>query len=562
MKSFPKSETLVAFKRISFLIAVLSLTGGMAVGKMLDFTPIYFLEAFLGIFFFILPYLPKHLGLDLTVCIFFTILNGALVFYGILLGPLSEIHLLVAFLLGASCYLLRGKKLLYYPAGLVLSMLIFLELNYYYHWFEPVPVAVKSAVYIRWITVTAGTSLSAVTIFYFVRSWVNARFYSLVQKIAAQNQELVVAMAAKSRADMVSHELRTPLNSILGIAQLLHAKRREFKKDTQTEIQHLLESTLVTQLIVNNSLDASFLGAGKQYKLQRSTVDLKDLIESTFIMQRYVANSRGVKIQLNYQEGLPPYIVTDEVLCLKIFNNLFSNLVKYAPANTTAEIRVTCDNKYLYVQTINSGSIDAGLLHKIFDAFESSAVEVNSTGLGLFLSRSYARMQQGDITVQSENGQTIFCCKLPLEKGEAKNKKTQLFSTPGSLRGYSILAVDDDRIERDIISKRIAQTGAACVTVGDMEEAKAYLSENTPSLILTDYQLTPTSNCLGLIDYIRGDERLKEVPVIILSGDSHSNAETVRTLRADGALTKPYSTRDLESILRQHLVPVRLLLKR
>ncbi|WP_291911552.1 ATP-binding protein [Chitinophaga sp. CB10] len=545
------------------MIAVLSLTGGMAVGKVLDFTPIFYVETFIGIFFFVIPYLPKYLGLDLTICLFFTILNAALVFYGILLGPLSEIHLLVAFLLGASCYLLRGKKLLLFPAGMVVSMLIFLELNYYNHWFKPLDISYRHAILVRWIVVFTGSSLSAVTIFYFVKSWVNSKFYSLTRKIAEQNVELASAIECKSRyVDMLSHELRTPLNSILGIAQLLNARRSDFDHDTQVEVQHLLESTLISELIVNNSLDFSRINSGKQYQLQRSTVDLKDLIESTFIMQRYVANSRGVKIQLNYQEGLPPYIVTDEVLCLKIFNNLFSNLVKYAPANTTAEIRVTCDNKYLYVQTINSGSIDAGLLHKIFDAFESSAVEVNSTGLGLFLSRSYARMQQGDITVQSENGQTIFCCKLPLEKGEAKNKKTQLFSTPGSLRGYSILAVDDDRIERDIISKRIAQTGAACVTVGDMEEAKAYLSENTPSLILTDYQLTPTSNCLGLIDYIRGDERLKEVPVIILSGDSHSNAETVRTLRADGALTKPYSTRDLESILRQHLVPVRLLLKR
>ncbi|MBV8256020.1 MAG: response regulator [Chitinophaga sp.] len=544
------------------MVAILSLTGGMTVGKVLHFTPIYYLEAFLGVFFFILPSLPKYIGLNLTICTFFVILNGALVFYGIILGPLAEIHLLVSFLFGASVCLLRGKMLLIFPTTLVLSMLLFLELNYSFGWFPPISIAKEHANIIRWIVLATGTGLTAATIFYYVQfsGQVNARFHRLNEKLRISHEQLEEAMQAKSRyVDMVSHELRTPLNSILGIAQLFYLKRNEFDPELRKEVDNILGAAMLCQQVVNNVLDLSRLNAIKHYETKRNSIDLKDLVESSYTMQRYVANGRGVSIHLSYHEQLPTLIYADEILCMKILNNLFSNMVKYAPQHTNAEIRVSCDQKFIYFQTINAGTIDETLMTKLFAEFSSSATEENSTGLGLFLSRTYARHLKGDIIVNSADNHTVFSWKLPLEISHEKKISSSLFSTPGSLKGYKILAVDDNHIERSIIAKRIAHTGATCITAENITDALEKLKEK-PNLVLCDYYLGPSTTSEALIDYIRSQEDLKHLPIIIASGDVERIKHKPCAEKIDEILLKPYSISDLESALRRHLVPIRLLL--
>ncbi len=562
MTIYSEKGTISILKKISYLVAILSLTGGMMVGKVLHFVPIYYLEAFLGIFFFILPSLPRYIGLNHTICTFFIILNAALVFYGIILGPLAEIHLLVSFLFGASCCLLRGKRLLIFPTTLVLCMLVFLEMNYAFGWFPPIHVSNEHASIIRWIVITAGTGLTGATIFYYVQfsTLVNTRFHRLNEKLRISNEKLEDAIQAKSRyVDMVSHELRTPLNSILGIAQLFYLKKSELDPELRGEVDHLLGASMMGQQVVNNVLDLSRLNAIKNYETQRNSIDLKELVESTYTMQRYVANGRGVHIHLSFQENLPAFIYADELLCLKILNNLFSNMVKYAPQHTSGEIRISCDKQFIYFQTINAGTIEPALMDKLFAEFSSSAVEENSTGLGLFLSRTYARHLKGDILVHSDTNHTVFSWKLPLEISHEKKTKSSLFSTPGSLIGYKILVVDDNHIERSIITKRIAHTGAACITADSAEDALQKLQEK-PNLILCDFYLGPNSTSEELIDFIRADEELKHLPIILATGDVERVNKRPCAEKIDGLLLKPYSLSELQSALRRHLVPVRLLL--
>ncbi|RAJ80214.1 signal transduction histidine kinase [Chitinophaga dinghuensis] len=562
MTTYSEKGTISILKKLSYLVAILSLTGGMTVGKVLHFTPIYYLEGFLGIFFFMLPSLPRYIGLNLTICTFFVILNAALVFYGIILGPLAEVHLLASFLFGASCCLLRGKRILIFPTMLVLSMLVFLELNYSFGWFSPIHIASGHATIIRWIVLTAGTGLTGATIFYYVQfsTLVNTRFHRLNEKLRISNEKLEEAMEAKSRyVDMVSHELRTPLNSILGVAQLFYLKKNELDQELRGEVDHLLGASMMCQQVINNVLDLSRLNSIKNYEIKRNSIDLKDLVESTYTMQRYVANGRGVNIHLSYQDNLPSFIYSDELLCLKILNNLFSNMVKYAPPHTSGEIRISCDQQFLYFQTINAGAIEGPLLDKLFAAFSSSAVEENSTGLGLFLSRTYARHLKGDILVHSDANHTVFSWKLPLEISHEKKVKSSLFSTPGSLKGYKILVVDDNQIERSIITKRIGHTGAACITAESVEEALQKLQEK-PNLILCDFYLGPTSTSEELIDYIRSNEEMKHLPIILATGDVERVNRRSCAEKIDGLLLKPYSLSDLQSALRKHLVPVRLLL--
>lgn len=139
------------------------------------------------------------------------------------------------------------------------------------------------------------------------------------------------------------------LSSIFGIAQLLHSKRNAITDpELKKEIEYLFESAFIATKIVDDILDMSKIEVGKFDDIKEEMIDLKQAIETCMVMQRYVASTRGIRINLEYEEQLPPYIITDKIALYKVINNLSSNLVKYTPEQSNVEIKVL-----RHKQTIN-----------------------------------------------------------------------------------------------------------------------------------------------------------------------------------------------------------------
>ena len=103
-----------------------------------------------------------------------------------------------------------------------------------------------------------------------------------------------------------------------------------------------------------------------------------------------------------------------------------------------------------------------------------------------------------------------------------------------------ILVVDDDHEILKLIAMLLRRIGAEAWVFEDGESALQRLNQTKPDLIILDLML-PDIDGLQILQEVRAQDRLRHVPVLILS--AKADPDTIREgldLGADGYITKPY----------------------
>lgn len=82
---------------------------------------------------------------------------------------------------------------------------------------------------------------------------------------------------------------------------------------------------------------------------------------------------------------------------------------------------------------------------------------------------------------------------------------------------HTILMVDDDMLILNTLKKRFATWETEVYTASTPDEAKKILAGMTPEIVILDLLLTKEDGSSGVIDYLHSEERLKNVPVLVLT---------------------------------------------
>lgn len=82
---------------------------------------------------------------------------------------------------------------------------------------------------------------------------------------------------------------------------------------------------------------------------------------------------------------------------------------------------------------------------------------------------------------------------------------------------HTILMVDDDTLILNTLKKRFETWDNEVYAVRTPDEAKQILEKVTPEIMLLDLLLTSEDGSTGIMDYIKSQERLKDVMVIVLT---------------------------------------------
>lgn len=119
--------------------------------------------------------------------------------------------------------------------------------------------------------------------------------------------------------------------------------------------------------------------------------------------------------------------------------------------------------------------------------------------------------------------------------------------------GSSIFVVDDDEANLNFLKSTLIRSGYNVESFLSGETALNACDNNPPDLILLDINL-PNMNGYQVCCNIKSNNRLKDIPVIFISGLSHTD-EKIEAFRCGGVdyLTKPFSVEELRSRIKTHL---------
>jgi CheY-like chemotaxis protein len=115
----------------------------------------------------------------------------------------------------------------------------------------------------------------------------------------------------------------------------------------------------------------------------------------------------------------------------------------------------------------------------------------------------------------------------------------------------TVLVVDDDPDAREYLTTVLQDNGFMTTTANDGVEAIAALEQDVPDLVALDISM-PEKSGVAVYRKLKEDERLKSVPVIIITGISEEFERFISSRRQvpppEGYISKPV---DAEQLVRK-----------
>jgi len=212
----------------------------------------------------------------------------------------------------------------------------------------------------------------------------------------------------------MSHELRTPLGFIKGYSTTLLRSDTTWDLETSKEFLTIIdeEADRLAQLIDNILESAKLQSQPVQLSLQ--PVRLDALIRDVIIRVRSRHKNLDVELKL---DSIEP-IQGDVVRLTQVFDNLFSNAVKYAAGSKITVVTKTENDALLISFSDHGPGISKVYLPYIFERFYRvpGAHSSAGSGLGLYICSQIINAHHGKIWVESEVNQgTTFYILLPID---------------------------------------------------------------------------------------------------------------------------------------------------
>lgn len=212
----------------------------------------------------------------------------------------------------------------------------------------------------------------------------------------------------------ISHELRTPLGFIKGYSTSLLRVDTQWDEATQREFLNIIdeEADRLTRLIEDMLESARLQSKTLQFKFSPVRIDALVRDVATRI------NTHHPELKITFDIEPPPQIRGDGLRLSQVFENLFSNAIKYANGSgVTISTRTHADKVRISFADKGEG-IPEDYLPFVFERFYRVPGErtVTGTGLGLYICKQIVMAHHGNIWVESvlDEGTTFFI-ELPVD---------------------------------------------------------------------------------------------------------------------------------------------------
>lgn len=246
------------------------------------------------------------------------------------------------------------------------------------------------------------------------RRYYTSRFSTIVNNINLMTRELQSFDKMKiSMMSNISHELKTPISVISNYATLL--QNPDLPPEKQLEYAEAINESskkmtdLITNILKINQLENQKIPTDlKEY-------DLSEQLCECLLSFEDIWEKKNIEIDTDIEDGIN--VVSDIQLMTIVWNNLFSNALKFTPEGGKLTVSLKGHKKYAVVKITDTGcGIEKENLEMIFEKFYQcdASRSTDGNGLGLALVKRIIKITNCFINVESEIGEgTTFTVKVP-----------------------------------------------------------------------------------------------------------------------------------------------------
>lgn len=361
----------------------------------------------------------------------------------------------------------------------------------------------------------------------------------------------------------MSHEIRTPMNAIVGYAEL--AVRNQDTKQIQGYLKNIKTASHTLLHLINEILDITKIETGKM-EVVNINYRFDALLEELRSMLGAQAGRAGLVLHMEIDEQIPRFLFGDKVKLQEIFTNLINNAIKYTEEGSIT-VRVflkerTQQHVMLYIEVEDTGiGIEEKNFAKVFGKFEQfdkkRNYQIEGSGLGLSIVKSFVEMMDGNITFESEYEKgTKFIINLWQGIGtveETEKEKQEIGEVV--INNGRVLVVDDNELNCDVAQGILNCLGIEADTIYSGRNCLSLLQAGKQYDIIFMDHMMPDMDGVETLHAIRKMGGIfKDIPVVLLTANAVSGVKDEMLGEGfDDFLSKPIEIEELQRVLIKYI---------
>ena len=218
----------------------------------------------------------------------------------------------------------------------------------------------------------------------------------------------------------VSHELKTPLNSIQSATQHLLSNYKDYIDHRIIRFIDIIhKGGIRLTALVENILDTSMIESGRLI-INKENINLSEVLKKCIDDIIFLAIKRNLTLELNLPDTL--LLEIDRIRIEQVVINLLSNAIKNTPPGGKIHVNAIDNNNHVDIQFEDSGigltKEEKEILFTPFGKIERYGknlnVDIEGTGIGLYLSKEIVELHGGELLVESlgRDQGSIFIIRL------------------------------------------------------------------------------------------------------------------------------------------------------
>ncbi len=311
-------------------------------------------------------------------------------------------------------------------------------------------------------------------------------------------------------------ELRTYANSIIGFTSIL---ADDNLTSTQSEYLHTIKSNAQKLLLNINDINELSKLENNKITTKANSININDFVTDIINLFKQKHIGQGIRFDLNTNNLISKTINIDNQKLKFIFFTLTSFL---SNITTNKKVEITIEeinsNNFKFMLKSQSTVLTKDKFTSTFVPYSLSSLDelkdTNLTGLSFLLSKKYAEIIGGNLTIEHTDNNVIFNFTIGAKK--QNSFESVLGKLPQAGASNDILVIEDDYATSKLMSSYLTKWGYAPTVVNTEKETLSLIQKQKYLAVILDIEL-PNTNGLELLRKINHNKLSKNTPVIVCS---------------------------------------------